>query len=102
MSVVHPEIDPFFSITEIEPSRHQELRKDNDNVITENIKLEAENIKLKQSLEEHESRFMKLEQNDKNTAVENAELKARVTKLERKQSHTDDAKEVLARNALRI
>src|SRR6185369_17162021 len=41
-------------------------------------------VKLKQALEEHESRFVKLEQNDKYTASENAKLKVRVAKLEHK------------------
>ncbi|CAG8438898.1 9106_t:CDS:2 [Cetraspora pellucida] len=68
------------------------LRKKNDNVIAENIKLKAKNIKLKQSLEEHESRFIKLEQNDKDTTSENAELKARVAKLKQNQSQNNEEK----------
>ncbi|RHZ78665.1 hypothetical protein Glove_158g77 [Diversispora epigaea] len=66
------------------------LRKNFSEVEAENNKLKAENVKLKQALEEHESRFVKLEQNDKDTAVENAELKARVAKLEQKQSQIDE------------
>ncbi|RHZ83005.1 hypothetical protein Glove_101g2 [Diversispora epigaea] len=69
-----------------------ELKKKFSEVETENIELKAENIKLKQALEEHEFRFIKLEQNDKDTASENAELKARVVKLEQKQLQTDEEK----------
>ncbi|CAG8509830.1 3118_t:CDS:2 [Paraglomus occultum] len=54
-------------------------------VEAENIEHKAENVKLKQALEEHESRFAKLEQNDKDN-----ELKARVAKLEQKQSKADE------------
>ncbi|RHZ84365.1 hypothetical protein Glove_82g23 [Diversispora epigaea] len=79
-------------ITELrkENAEIPELRKKFSEVEAENIELKTENVKLKQALEEHESRFAKLEQNDKDTAVENAELKARVAKLEQKQLQTDE------------
>ncbi|CAG8689265.1 11601_t:CDS:2, partial [Acaulospora colombiana] len=60
-------------------------------VEAENNELKAENVKLEQALEEHESRFIKLEQNNKDTDSENAELKARVAKLEQKQSQSGNS-----------
>ncbi|RIB07433.1 hypothetical protein C2G38_2214457 [Gigaspora rosea] len=64
-------------ITELrkENAKIPELRKKFSKVETENIELKTKNVKLKQILEEHESRFVKLEQNDKDTAVKNAEFK---------------------------
>nr|CAG8622833.1 7425_t:CDS:2 [Entrophospora candida] len=74
------------------------LVAENNILRQENTEIKSENVKLKQALEEHESRFKKLEQNDKNTTTENAELKARVAKLEQRQLQNDEKNDFIAKS----